>query len=239
MQTFIDAFSDIDGPILDLGCGTGRLLVEFLKARRDMVGCDAANDMIEWAEKVLAEADVACPLYVQAAHQLDIDQSFAGVYMCGAFGLGGSRQQDLESLRRVHGHLREGGRFVMDHYLPNLESPKGWEAWITKPELPRSWPKHVERKVARDGSEFELRTRQHDFDPLRQTTTLEIEVTKSRDGEEIGQERGLIDIGLYFLSELELMLASAGFSDVQVTSFGEPTAPEPWVDRRILIQAVA
>lgn len=239
IQVFLDAFEHVDGPILDLGCGTGRLLVEFLKAGKSAQGCDASPDMIAWCQRVLDEQDQSCALHTQAIHQLDIEDEFVGIYMCGAFGLGGSRADDLEGLQRVHRHLKPGGVLVMDHHLPNLESPKGWSAWVEEPELPRRWPRQGEKKIARDGSEFELLTRQYDFDPLAQTTTLEIRVTKSRDGEQMGQEQGQIRVGLYFMAEIELMLSVAGFQDVEITGFGNNLPPEPWRDSRILFTARA
>ena len=239
IEVFVSALQGIEGPILDLGCGTGRLLVEFLKAGKEIQGCDASADMIAWCGKVLAEEALSCPLHTQAIHQLDLGMSFSAIYMCGAFGLGGSREDDLEGLRRVHQHLKSSGLLVMDHHLPNLETPKAWSAWVEQPELPRRWPSEGEKKVARDGSEFELKTRQFDFDPVAQTTTLEIDVTKRLNGELVAQEQGQIKIGLYFKSEIELMLKVAGFHDIEVTGFGHRDTPQPWQDSRILFTARA
>lgn len=239
IEVFLAALQNVDGPILDLGCGTGRLLVEFLKAGKDVQGCDASSDMIEWCGKVLAESGQSCPLHTQAVHQLQLGQTYAAVYMCGAFGLGGSRADDLEGLKRVHRHLEPGGLLMMDHHLPNLETPKAWSAWVEQPELPRRWPSEGDKKIARDGSEFELKTRQFDFDPVAQTTTLEIDVAKRRDGELVAREQGQINIGLYFKAEIELMLEVAGFSEIEVTGFGHKERPQPWQDSRILFTARA
>lgn len=125
----------------------------------------------------------------------------------------------------------------MDHHLPNLESPKVWKSWIEKPELPRPWPERGDRRLASDGTELELRVRQAAFDPLEQTTTLEIQASQYRGREQIAVETSTIDINLYFQKEIELMLKLAGFGSVVVRAFGELRPPRPWQDERILFEA--
>jgi hypothetical protein len=127
----------------------------------------------------------------------------------------------------------------MDHHLPNLEDPRGWSSWIEKPDLPRRWPNRGDRRLANDGTEVEIRARQLEFNPLEQTTTLEIRVSQYRGDKEMAVETGEIDISLYFRKEIELMLMVAGFRSVTVQAFGEGRAPQPWGDERILFEAVA
>ena len=127
----------------------------------------------------------------------------------------------------------------MDHHLPNLESPKSWNSWIEKPQLPRPWPERGDRRLASDGTELELKVRQAAFDPLEQTTTLEIRASQYDGGREVAVQTSAIDINLYFQKEIELLLAMAGFSNITVRAFSEDRPPRPWEDERIVFQAVA
>lgn len=226
-------------PVLDAGCGTGRLLLPYLRQGIDIAGSDASPDMLEWCDKSARSEHLSVDLYAQAMYELKLPRRFGTIIVCGAFGLGGTRDQDLEGLRRLHGHLEPGGRLVMDHHLPNLESPNTWNSWIEKPALPGRWPGRGDRRLASDGTELELRIRQVDFDPLEQRTTLEIRACQYHGDEEMASETNAIDINLYFRPEIELMLKMAGFRSVLVRAFGEDRPPRPWEDKRILFEAMA
>ena len=77
------------------------------------------------------------------------------------------------------------------------------------------------------------------FDPLEQTTTLEIRASQYDGDDEVAVQTNTIDINLYFQKEVELMLAMAGFNDIAVRAFREDRPPRPWEDERIVFQAVA
>jgi len=225
-------------PALDAGCGTGRLLRAFRRAGMDVEGSDAAADMLEWCRILADREGLPVTLHEQPMHALDLPRRYRTVVVCGAFGLGGSREQDLEGLRRIRGHLLPGGRLVFDHYLPNFD-PRGWAAWAEKPEFPRSWSKRGDRRLAADGSEMELRMRQLALDPLEQTTLLEIRASRSVEGVEVEAETHTIQICLYFKNEIVQMLGAAGFDSVRVTGGLENRPAEPWRDERIVFEASA
>src|SRR5439155_8136317 len=88
-------------PVLDAGCGTGRLLVPWLQAGIDVDGCDASADMVERCRRRAGEAGYEPTLWVQALHELDPPRRYRSVVVCGALGLGSTRAQDEEALRRL------------------------------------------------------------------------------------------------------------------------------------------
>jgi len=236
---FKKAIASSGEPVLDAGCGTGRILLPLLRDGVDIDGTDASPDMLEWCRTGARAQGLSVSLYPQAMHQLDLPRRYRTVYMCGAFGIGGTREQDLEGLRRIHGLLERGGQFVLDHYLPNVENPKIWDYWAHEPELPRHWPNHGDRRRAQDGTELELRTRIKDLDPLEQTITMEMRAAHFVDGQEVNVETNLIDIVLYFKNEIELMLGVAGFTDISVHAFPDDRSPLPWQDKRIVFCATS
>jgi len=134
---------------------------------------------------------------------------------------------------------RGGGRLIMDHHLPTGEPARSWMAWVERPELPRPWPERGDRRTTEDGSELELLVRQAEFDPLEQTTALQMRVRHLVDGQEVAVEQGIIHINLYFRREIELMLEVAGFRDVTVTAFPEDRPALPWQDERVVFRAIA
>ena len=224
-------------PALDAGCGTGRVLVPLLQAGLDADGSDASVDMLRWCREGADATGLDVALYAQAMHELELPRRYRTIIVVGVFGVGSSRVEDLEGLRRLYAHLEPGGTLFIDHHLPSLEDPSAWSYWIDEPDLPRPFPDHGMRRTAADGTELELRTRLAQFDPLEQTAVMEVEVRHTAGDELLATERHTIDLGLYFKNEIELMLQHVGFTDITVTAFGHDRPPHPWRDVRIAIRS--
>src|SRR5215212_8813174 len=58
-------------PALDAGCGTGRLLLPYLRAGLDVDGCDVSADMVALCQEKAAAEGFSPTLFVQAMHELD------------------------------------------------------------------------------------------------------------------------------------------------------------------------
>ena len=153
-------------PALDVACGTGRLLLPYLRAGLDVDGCDISPDMLARCREKGARAGLSPRLYAQAMHELDLPRTYKTIFVCGAFGLGGDRQQD-EALRRFYRCAAPGGVLVLDNYLP-YGNPTRWQYWVreNRRQLPEAWPPSGERRRAADGAEYETRVRLVNIDPL-------------------------------------------------------------------------
>jgi SAM-dependent methyltransferase len=198
-------------PALDLGCGTGRLLLPLLRAGLDVEGCDLSPDMIDLCRQQTEAEGLVARLHTQATHELDLARRFRTIVACGSFGLGGD---------------------------PNSE-PLSWNAWLPKhrPEFPMPWPEKGDRRRASDGSELELRARVAAFDPLEQTVVREMRIERWRDGKRVTREENAIRINLYFKSEVVLMLEAAGFEEIQVRGGLEDRPARPYDDVRLMFLA--
>lgn len=102
-------------PALDLGCGSGRLLLPCLQAGLDVDGCDYSADMLAECQKHAEKGGFTLGLYAQAMHELDLPRRYRTIFACGVIGLGGQRQLTLKAMHRCYEHLRPGGSFVFDY----------------------------------------------------------------------------------------------------------------------------
>ena len=171
---FIESVRRYGQPVLDLGCGTGRILLPLLRAGLDADGCDVSPDMLRWAKKAADEARFSPHLFAQAMHELDLPRRYRTILICGSFGLGGTRSTDLECLRRCHAHLEPGGALVF-----NVEyASAAWDLWRTSAALPAPWPERGRPRIAADGSEHFMQIRSVAADPLTQTYTREVRLEK-------------------------------------------------------------
>jgi hypothetical protein len=133
--------------------------------------------------------------------------------VCGVFGLGSTREEDNEALRRFHDSLEPGGTLLLDNQLPYSNSRR-WPLWTKegRAELPEAWPAPGERARAADGSERELRVRAISLDPLDQTLVMEIRADKWIGSANVVSETHTLSMRMYFHAELVLMLEAAGFA---------------------------
>ncbi len=75
-------------PALDLGCGTGRILLPLLAEGLDVDGVDISPDMVAYAASRAQAGGHAPHLVAQALHELDLPRRYRTIYVCGVFGLG-------------------------------------------------------------------------------------------------------------------------------------------------------
>jgi hypothetical protein len=189
--------------------------------------------MLALCREAAEREGVAPTLYRQAIHELDLPRRYRTIVVCGGFGLGATREQDLEGLRRLRAHLEPGGTLALDNEVPYADEVL-WQRWVKggRDDLPRPWRPPGERRVGADGAEYELRSRLVAFDPLEQRETREMLAEMWRDGELVESGTHVLELTMYFKHELLLLLERAGFSEVDVRagySGAEPTADDDFL----------
>ena len=199
-------------PVLDAGCGSGRLLVPFAREGIDIDGCDVSADMIEACRRKADAAGVMPELAVAALHEVDMPRRYRTIIAVGVFGLGSDRDRDQAALRRLHDHLEPENRLVLDAETPYAD-PGHWKNWTEtgRKSLPEAAETPTKRRTAADGSEYALSTRILGVDPLVQRVTMEIHARRWLDDQLAGEERHVLDATYYFPTELRMMLERAGF----------------------------
>jgi SAM-dependent methyltransferase len=213
-QTIIERYGQ---PALDVACGTGRLLLPYLRAGLDVDGCDISPDMLALCRDKAVREGLVPRLYQQAMHELDLPREYKTILVCGSFGLGGDRELALKALQRFYHHLEPGGVLAFDHELPYGDA-KEWQYWLpeNRRQLPKAWGAPGDRKRASDGTEYEFHARMVDLDPLEQLITLQTHAERWRDGLLVAQEEHTLRGSLYFKNELLMMLERVGFGDITV-----------------------
>jgi len=215
-------------PALDVACGTGRLLLPYLRAGLDVDGCDISADMVQHCRAKASAEGLSPVLFVQGMHEIDPPRTYRTVFVCGAFGLGSTRAQDVEALSRLHDALQPGGTLLLDIEVPYADT-KQWRYWTSEGRraLPEELPPPRDRRLASDGGEYTLRARVLDLDPLEQRVTLGMHAERWRDGELEAEEDRTLTINLYFRNELLLLLERAGFADVRIEGDHNDLPPTP------------
>ncbi len=129
---------DVQGPILDLACGTGRVAVELAHAGHRVVGLDVSPAMIARANKKLQREsqDVQQRVAYHVGDMADfaLDRQFPMVIIpCLSFHEIGTAEAQESCLRSAWRHLDDGGRLIvalgmwyMGRHTSPLEEPAEW-----------------------------------------------------------------------------------------------------------------
>lgn len=221
-------------PALDLGCGSGRLLLPFLQAGLDVDGCDYSKDMLAVCQERIKKEGLSTSLYAQAMHELDLPRRYRTIFARGVIGLGGERRLTMQAMQRCYEHLRPNGIFAFD-YMVRWNDPPAWLSRLPEKRrsLPQEWPSSAERKSLPDGTELEWVTRTISTDPLENVAARQIRARLWMKGELLKEEIHTQRLDDYSKNELILMLEHAGFSNIQV--FGDFSDEPATADHNDLI----
>lgn len=231
---FRSLIEQLGQPVLDAACGTGRLLLPYLRSGLDVDGCDISADMLGLCEAKAKQEGLNPVLYQQPLHELELPRLYQTIIVCGGFGLGTTRGQDQQALSRLFNQLQTGGWLLLDSYLPYRDADE-WRYWLKdeRSRLPEPWPSVRRRKRLSSGDELEIRTRVVALDVLGQAVTREIQAMLWRGEQLVRQEEHTLLERLYFRNELLDMLAGAGFRHVEVMA--DYTREPPTSESGILI----
>jgi SAM-dependent methyltransferase len=214
-------------PVLDVGCGAGRLLVPWAVRGIDVDGVDATADMIAACRAACEAAGVAPALAVQPAHLLDLPRRYGSIVMCGVFGLGATRADDVQALHRAFEHLMPGGLLAIDLEVGEFQVER-WREFRER-AADRSEPPVEDRRRGPDGCDYALRVRVVSLDVETRSSVREIQAWQWRDGALSAHETHRLVANLWEPDELVAALGDAGFVDVRVVGGyhgGRPTGDE-------------
>lgn len=231
-QSLIERYGQ---PALDVGCGTGRLLIPYLRAGFDVDGCDISPDMLEHCHKKAQREGFSPQLYAQAMHELDIPRTYKTIYVCNSFGIGSTREQDAIALQRFYQHLEPDGVLILDHQMPYGDGAWLWKDWLkeNRTQLDPDFWTAPERDQASDGTEYVMRSGVESINPLEQVLVLKYWVQRWQNGQLVDEEKRFLTTNLYFKNELVLLLRQAGFDDITV--LGAFTTEEATPDHGSLV----
>jgi len=207
------------GPVLELGCGTGRVLLAIARKGIDITGLDLAAPMLDVLRAKLAEEPEEVTKRAGVVHgdmtNFRLDRQFALVIIpFRPFQHVVEVSDQLRCLQSIRRHLRPTGRLVFDVFYPDFRKIS---------ELPVG----EERARFDDGREFWRTDRVVAWDWANQVRQTELLwYVRYPDGR---QERHVqaFPFRYFFRFELEHLLARAGFEVVELygdfdrTPFGQ------------------
>jgi hypothetical protein len=152
-------------------------------------------DMIACCWEAAERVGRSPALYVQPLHRLDLPRRYRSIVVCGGFGLGATRTQDVQGLRRLFGHLEPGGLLALDYAVEELDTARRREWHPAAADL--SPPAPADRRLGTDGFEYTLRHRVVAFDHDTRQMTREMQAWQWSDGDLVAHETHALVANLY------------------------------------------
>lgn len=196
------------GSVLELGCGSGRILIPTAAAGVPITGLDISESMLaRCREKLAAQPpEVRARVRVVRASMTDFDlgATFSLVTTpFRAFQHLISIDDQLACLRAVHRHLAPGGRLILDMFQVN-------PAALGDPEWMREREDTPETKLP-DGRSFRRTARIVAFHRSAQVNEVEFAVYLTHPGGRTERHTQTFPFRYFFPKEIEHLLARAGF----------------------------
>ncbi len=200
----------VEGPILDLGCGTGRILLPLLEEGREVVGLDGSQTMLDLCAARLEESGKAAELALGDMRNFDLGEGRFGTILIPGFSIQMLLEdEDVEAcLACCRKHLREGGQLVLPTHLP-------WEmVWDGRERCPLEERKRV--NLPETGGALAA-YQGWEIDSLEQRLTLTNRFERlAADGSLLAAEDKEMTIRWHLPHEMMMRLGEAGFSDISL-----------------------
>lgn len=224
-------FAQVVGdPILELGCGSGRLLIPLAEAGFNLVGLDSSRPMLDRAERAVADAGVQDRVTLFEGDMRDADKAPGGPFGLVIFSLNSlmhlvTPEDQRAALVAVRKALDPRGQLIIDTMNPSLDQLRHL---LDGPHHEGSWD-------LADGSVVDKWSqRKASAEPQVIDTLLWYDRT-ARDGT-VTRTRSAFPLRYVHPSELRLMLELSGF--IEPMFYGsydlDPFDPE---SERLLVTA--
>ncbi len=203
LDFYVGLAREANGPVLEVACGTGRILLSCLQAGIEIEGLDLFEPLLNRLRIKAAAEGLSPRLYQSDMSSFSLPSRFALIIIpCNSFVHNLTQESQISCLQCCREHLLPGGVLVFDTAFPSMEifgSPQNTR--VLEGELPHpetGFPVRV----------YDTRT----FDRVAQTqhSINEIELLGA-DGNVQITHRSEVRGRYIYKHEMELLLRIAGF----------------------------
>ncbi len=222
LEFLLRRIEDGGEPVLELGCGTGRVLVPLLERGVDAIGVDLSPAMLDRCRAKCVERGLAVDLRIPSMQALELPRKFGTVFM-GSCGLGVLDSEDdvRATFRNVFNHLNSNGVFSFEIETPPESGPNR--------NRPGIWSGGWD--VAEDGSVLVMRLI-HNYDPDTHVRPSVIILERYVDGRLDDTELYETTMRFWDVATVTEYLGDAGFVDVipsKVFTDDQPPDDNQWL----------
>jgi SAM-dependent methyltransferase len=198
-------------PVLDVGCGTGRLLLDYLAQGIDIDGVDVSPEMLAICAEKAQRLDLHPGVFEQVMQELDLPRTYRMIMVpSSSFQLLTDSRDAQEAMHRFFRRLESGGILVMPFMLL-------WDEPTPQRIVQGPWEQNGEAVRPEDGSTIRRWTRST-FDVAERLEGTEDRYELLRNGAVVATElHGRSPATRWYTQQQALHLyEEAGFTHIQI-----------------------
>ena len=193
-------------PVLELACGTGRILIPVAKAGIEVTGLDSSKKMLrkttENIKKEPEEGQDRIKLINADMRDFQLDEKFnLALIAFNSFQHLLTIQDQDRCLRTIYRHLKDEGRLMISVFNPDLTRPEG----VIRRDGDKPIKDYPEKGDKLDISYYQF------FDQKKQITNVHYLLDIQKPDGKLTRKRTILTVRYLFPLEFERMLISNGF----------------------------
>ncbi len=117
---YIEFFKGFKGQVLELACGTGRLLIPIAETGVTIHGLDSSQDILNVLQRKIAKLNIeGIEVFNQSMEDFTLPIKYDAIFVSsGSFQLLTSHENALKALRCIQDHLSDTGFLLVDIFIP-------------------------------------------------------------------------------------------------------------------------
>jgi len=204
VEFYKERLSDIKGKVLEVGCGSGRVLIPLLQSGIRIEGLDSSGEMLTSCRRRSSELGLNPNLYEGEMHDFYLRNKYEAIIIpSGSFQLIEGREKAISALRHFTNYLTPSGKLIMDLFIPtefntNSISTSTWNT-------PNSEVIVLEDKLI-------------EVNLLEQKMISLLKYEKWKNGKILQTELQRFPLMWYGYYEFFLLLESIGYQDIRIST---------------------
>lgn len=210
---FRDVIRDSGQPALDVGCSTGRLLLDYLAEGIDIDGVDLSPEMLALCEEKAEQRGLHTTLFEQRMEALNLPRRYRTIIVpSNSFQLVTDPDDATAAMGRFFAHLEPGGTLAMPFMIL-------WSGETTEHIIHGEWKCVAERVRPEDGA-LVRRWSRSTFDLTQQLEHIDDRFEAIREGAMLASEEHTRSPATrwYTQAQAVALYRETGFTDIRVAS---------------------
>jgi len=201
---YIERLKKVEGKILELGCGSGRILIPLLQAGIELDGLDNSTAMLASCIRRCNLLGLKPKLINREMHDFNLGIQYECIIIpSGTFQLIEGREVALRALEVIYNHLNANGVLILDLFIPTNYDPN----FIST----RSWTTEKNEVLLLEEKNIEVNF-------IQQKIVSLLKYEKWKDGILIKSELQRLPVSWYGVEEFKLILECVGFKSITISA---------------------
>lgn len=122
VEFYVDQAKEVNGKVLEIACGTGRIYLEMLEAGVEASGIDLSGEMLEKLREKAESRGLNPDVSKADMRDFELEEEFSLITIPYRSFLHNLTSEDqLKTLETIYNHLEDDGKLILNFYSPDID----------------------------------------------------------------------------------------------------------------------